>query len=125
MSRAPLSAVAAPTEVAGELVLPNEVIAQIVGLSVLECYGVVGMAATSLSQGVARLLSRERLDQGVSVRRDRDGLAVDLYVVVEYGLNLAEVAANVRSRVQYQVEKLTQMPVHSLQIHIQGVKRTS
>ena len=45
MSRAPLSAVAAPTEVAGELVLPNEVIAQIVGLTVLECYGVVGMAA--------------------------------------------------------------------------------
>jgi uncharacterized alkaline shock family protein YloU len=108
----------------GSFTITNEVIAQIVGLTVLECYGVVGMAATSLTQGVARLLSRERLDQGVSVRRERDGLAVDLYVVVEYGLNLAEVAANVRTRVQYQVEKLTQMPVHSLQIHIQGVKRT-
>ena len=108
----------------GTFTITNDVIAQIVGLSVLECYGVVGMAATSLSQGVARLLSRERLGQGVAVRREREGLVIDLYVVVEYGLNLAEVAANVRSRVQYQVEKLTQMPVHSLQIHIQGVKRT-
>jgi uncharacterized alkaline shock family protein YloU len=60
----------------------------------------------------------------VAVRRENGALAIDLYVVIEYGLNLAEVAANVRSRVQYQVEKLTQLPVQSLQIHIQGVKRT-
>ncbi len=112
-------------DVAGELIVPDEVIAQIVGLTVLECYGVVGMAATSLSQGVARLLSRERITQGVAARREGDGLAIDLYVVVEYGLNLAEVAANVRSRVTYMVEKLTGIPVRSLQIHIQGVKRTT
>jgi uncharacterized alkaline shock family protein YloU len=125
MSRAQLIAVPGTGDVAGELIVPNEVIAQIVGLTVLECYGVVGMAATSLSQGVARLLSRERITQGVGVRREADQLAVDLYVVVEYGLNLAEVAANVRSRVTYMVEKLTGIPVGSLQIHIQGVKRTT
>jgi uncharacterized alkaline shock family protein YloU len=124
MARSRLQLVEDAPPAGGSFTITNEVIAQIVGLTVLECYGVVGMAATSLTQGVPRLLSRERLDQGVSVRRERDGLAVDLYVVVEYGLNLAEVAANVRTRVQYQVEKLTQMPVHSLQIHIQGVKRT-
>ncbi|HET6850141.1 MAG TPA: Asp23/Gls24 family envelope stress response protein [Gaiellales bacterium] len=125
MSRAPLIAVPGTGDVAGQLIVPNEVIAQIVGLTVLECYGVVGMAATSLSQGVARLLSRERITQGVGVRREGDQLAIDLYVVVEYGLNLAEVAANVRSRVTYMVEKLTGIPVGSLQIHIQGVKRTT
>jgi uncharacterized alkaline shock family protein YloU len=125
MSRAPLIAVPGTGDVEGQLILPNEVIAQIVGLTVLECFGVVGMAATSLSQGVARLLSRERITQGVGVRREGDQLAVDLYVVVEYGLNLAEVAANVRSRVTYMVEKLTGIPVVSLQIHIQGVKRTT
>ncbi|MDX6533632.1 MAG: hypothetical protein QOF68_1376 [Gaiellales bacterium] len=124
MSRAPLSAVPATPDVAGDLVIPNEVIAQIVGLTVLECYGVVGMAATSLTQGVARLLSRERITQGVSVRREGQMVAIDLYVVVEFGLNLAAVAGNVRSRVKYTVEKLTQIPVGTLQIHIQGVKRT-
>ena len=110
---------------AGELIIPNEVIAQIVGLTVLECYGVVGMAATSLSQGVARLLSRERITQGVGVRREGDRLAIDLYVVVEYGLNLAEVATSVRSRVKYTVEKLTGLEVDAVQIHVQGVKRTT
>jgi GNAT superfamily N-acetyltransferase len=81
MHRAQLTAVPAPGKVAGDLIIPSEVIAQIVGLTVLECYGVVGMAATSLSQGVARLLSRERITQGVGVRRDGDHvewrLAVD------------------------------------------------
>jgi uncharacterized alkaline shock family protein YloU len=125
MSRAQLIAVPGTGDVAGQLIVPNEVIAQIVGLTVLECYGVVGMAATSLSQGVARLLSRERITQGVAVRREGDQLAIDLYVVVEYGLNLAEVAANVRSRVTYMVKKLTGIPVGSRQIHIQGVKRTT
>ena len=109
----------------GSVSFADEVIAQIVGLTVLECYGVVGMAATSLTRGVAHLLSRDRLTQGVSVRREPAGLAIDLYVVVEFGLNLAEVAANLRSRVKYQVEKLTELEVAALQIHIQGVKRTA
>ena len=111
--------------VSGELVIPNEVIAQIVGLTVLECYGVVGMAARNLTQGVAGLLSRERIDQGVGVRRENGGLAIELFLIVEYGLNLAEVASTVRSRVQYTVEKLTGMPVGAVQIHVQGVRRTS
>ena len=123
MSSAPLSIVPSP-EVEGELVIPNEVIAQIVGLTVLECYGVVGMAARSLTQGVAGLLSRERIDQGVAVRREGEALAIDLYVIVEYGLNLAEVASTVRSRVQYTVEKLTGLSVGAIQIHVQGVRRT-
>ena len=124
MSSAPLSIVPSP-EVEGELVIPNEVVAQIVGLTVLECYGVVGMAARSLTQGVAGLLSRERIDQGVAVRREGDALGIDLYVIVEYGLNLAEVASTVRSRVQYTVETLTGLTVGAVQIHVQGVRRTS
>ena len=113
-----------PSAVEGSFAIAPDVIAQIVGLTVLECYGVVGMAASNLSQGVARLLTRDRLTQGVQVRIDEGALDIDLFVIVEFGLNLAEVATNVRSRVQYQVERQTRMPVRSLDIHIQGVKRT-
>jgi uncharacterized alkaline shock family protein YloU len=125
MSAPRLSPVPAEGGVAGDVTIANEAIAELVGLTVLECYGVVGMAARSLTQGVARLLSRERLTQGVSVRREPGGLVIDLYVVIEYGLNLAEVAVNLRSRVSYTVERLTRQRVASLQIHIQGVKRTA
>ena len=115
---------AASADVAGACTITPDVIAQIVGLTVLECYGVVGMAASNLTQGVARLLTRDRLTQGVQVRCGDGALDIDLFVIVEFGLNLAEVAANVRSRVQYQVERQTQMAVRSLDIHIQGVRRT-
>jgi uncharacterized alkaline shock family protein YloU len=114
----------AEIDVAGSCTIAPDVIAQIVGLTVLECYGVVGMAASNLTQGMARLLTRDRLTQGVQVRTVDGALEIDLFVVVEFGLNLAEIASNVRSRVQYQVERQTQMPVRSLDIHIQGVKRT-
>jgi uncharacterized alkaline shock family protein YloU len=127
MAQAPLTLVTEDREpeTGGVLTIPNEVIAQIVGFTVLECYGVVGMAATNLTQGVARLLSRERITQGVAVRRDGDAVSVDLYIVVEFGLNLAEVAATVRSRVIYNIRKLTKLDVTSVEIHVQGVKRTS
>ncbi len=92
-----LASVGEAEAVGGTFTIANEVIAQIVGLTVLECYGVVGMAASSLTQGVYRLLSRERVDQGVTVHHEPAGLVIELYIVVEYGLNLAEVAGNVRS----------------------------
>ena len=125
MAQVALSVVPDEPEVAGGLTIPNEVIGQLVGLTVLECYGVVGMAATSLTQGVARLLSRERITQGVAVRREGAALTVDLYIVVGYGLNLAEVAATVRSRVKYNVEKLTGLQVGAVNIHVQGVRHSS
>ena len=73
---------------------------------------------------VGRLLARDRLKQGISVSRGPDGLAIDLHVVVEYGLNLAEVAATVRSRVAYEIERLTGLRVARVEVHIEDVRRS-
>jgi len=107
----------------GSVSLSDDALAQLVGHTVLECYGIVGMASRSLVKGVARLLGRESLTQGVDVRREGDRLRIRLYLVLEYGLNLAEVAAAVRTRVAYQVERLTRLAVADVEIHIQGVRR--
>ena len=67
------------------------------GETARECYGVVGMAAKG---PVRRLLGRDRPTQGIEIARDGDGgVTIDLHVVVEYGLNLAEVASTIRNRV--------------------------
>jgi uncharacterized alkaline shock family protein YloU len=89
---------------------------------VLECYGVVGMASQTLRQGVASLLSRERLHQGIRVEQTPEQLHLKLYIIVEYGLNVAEVAGNVRSQVAYNVEKMLGRPVTTLRIYVQGVR---
>ena len=105
----------------GAIRIAPDAIAQIVGHTAAECYGVVGMAG----KGLTRLLTRDKLTHGIDVSSSQDGLRVDLHVVVEYGLNLAEVAATVRSRVTYEVERLTGLRVASVDVHIQDVKRTA
>jgi uncharacterized alkaline shock family protein YloU len=105
----------------GTVRIAADAVAQIVGHTAAECYGVVGMAG----KGLKRLLTRDRLTQGIEVTGTGDGLRVDLHVVVEYGLNLAEVAATVRSRVAYEVERLTGLPVAAVEVHIEDVRRSA
>jgi uncharacterized alkaline shock family protein YloU len=105
----------------GRISIAGDVVAQIVGHTAAECYGVVGMSARGR---VGRLLPLDRLRQGVVVGGG-DGLRIELYVVVEYGLNLAEVAATVRSRVAYEVERLTGLQVAAVEVHIRDVRRSA
>ncbi|MBI4171406.1 MAG: Asp23/Gls24 family envelope stress response protein [Actinobacteria bacterium] len=106
----------------GRVSVSSEAIAQIVGHTAAECYGVVGMAGRGR---VARLLARDKLTQGIEVGGRDSALTLDLYVIVEYGLNLAEVAATVRSRVGYEVERLTGLQVAAVEVHIQDVRRSA
>jgi uncharacterized alkaline shock family protein YloU len=103
----------------GRITIAPEVLAHIAGHAALESYGVVGMSGRGR---VGRLLSRDRVGQGVVVGRNGDGVTVDLYVVVEYGLNLAEVASGLRNRVAYDLERLAGLKVASVEVHIQDVK---
>jgi uncharacterized alkaline shock family protein YloU len=105
----------------GTIRIGEEAIAQIVGHTTAESYGVVGMAG----KGLKRLLTRDKLTQGIDVSGGKDGLRIDLHVVVEYGLNLAEVAATVRSRVTYEVERLTGLRVAAVEVHIEDVRRSA
>ena len=117
MEREPLTA---ESEL-GRITNATDAIAQIVGHPAAECYGVVGMAG----KGLKRLLTRDRLTQGIQVGRRGDALLLDLHVVVEYGLNLAQVAATVRSRVAYEVERLTGLQVAAVEVHIEDVRRSA
>lgn len=109
-------------KVGGRLVVTDRAISDIVALTVLECYGVVGMASPNLRRGMASLLTRDRLHQGIKVEQEQDGLRVRLYIIVEYGLNVAEVAGNVRSQVAYNIKRMLGRPVTALQIYVQGVR---
>jgi uncharacterized alkaline shock family protein YloU len=105
----------------GTIRIAADAIAQIVGHTAAECYGVVGMAG----KGLKRLLTRDKLTQGIDVSATPEGIRVDLHVVVEYGLNLAEVAATVRSRVAYEIERLTGLNVAAVEVHIEDVRRSA
>ena len=107
---------------AGAIQIGNDVLADIAGYAALECYGIVGMAAPTLRDGVAQLLSMDKLRRGVRVNSDGEGVQVDLYVVAEYGTNLAEVSHNMSNRVQYVLTSMAEVRVEEVRVHIQGIK---
>jgi uncharacterized alkaline shock family protein YloU len=100
----------------GRVTISGEAIARIVGETARECYGVVAMAG--------RRWLPDRPTRGIEIGGDGTGVTIDLHVVVEYGLNLAEVASTVRNRVGYEVNRLTGLPVKAVEVHIDDVRQT-
>lgn len=102
--------------------ISEEVIATISGAAAVECYGLVGMAGRKLKDGIGQLLGKEDLTKGVEVVFEGEQVVIDLFVIVSYGVNIAEVAKNVIDKVKYQVEKQTGLSVKSVNINVQGVR---
>jgi uncharacterized alkaline shock family protein YloU len=100
----------------GRVTISSEAIARIVAETARECYGVVGMAGWKWLP--------ERAKRGIEIGGNGDGVTIDLHVVVEYGLNLAEVASTIRNRVSYEVERLTGLSVRAVEVHIDDVRRS-
>ncbi len=80
------------------------------------------MAARGLRDGVAELLRRESVDRGTDVVEVDGGLAIDLYVIVQYGMRISEVAHNIQETVKFEVERAVNVPVVEVNVNIQGVK---
>jgi uncharacterized alkaline shock family protein YloU len=107
----------------GRISISHEAVAHLVGRVAAEAYGVVGMAPRTPRE---RLLTRDRLRQGITVGGTaEEGVTIELNVVVEYGLNLAEVASTLRNRVRYEVERLTGLSVADVEVRIQDVRRSA
>ena len=107
----------------GTIAVENEVIARIAGLSAMECYGVVGMAAKSIKDGLVHLLKIESLSKGVKIDTLENGdLVIDLHIIVEYGTNLVAIANTLKDNVRYKVEESVGMTVQDVNIYIEGIR---
>ncbi|MCL1879551.1 MAG: Asp23/Gls24 family envelope stress response protein [Actinomycetia bacterium] len=107
--------------VAGELLITDDVIAELAGYAALECYGVVGMARPSMSDSFTKMLPAHRLRRGVVVHSDSDGVIIDMYVIIEDGVNLAAVSRNLADTVRYVLEYYAQLDVLDVCIHVQDI----
>jgi uncharacterized alkaline shock family protein YloU len=107
----------------GTIGVENEVIARIAGLAAMECYGVVGMAAKSLRDGLVQVLKRESLSKGVSLNTHENGeLIIGLHIIVDYGTNLTAIADTLQSNVRYKVEESVGIRVREVNIIIESVR---
>lgn len=109
----------------GKIEVSLDVIASLAGRAVAQCYGVVGMAPHRLKDGIAEILRQEDYHRGVQVRRENDAIIIDLFVVVEYGTRISEVARNIMSNVKFAVEKALGIPVAQVNVNVQGLRVSS
>jgi uncharacterized alkaline shock family protein YloU len=112
----------AEEESRGRIEISPQAIATIAGEAVLRCYGVVGMASKNLIGGLADLLQPERWGRGVDVQVHNGQIVVDLYVIVQYGTRISEVAHSVMSNVKYALDQALGLPISEVNVHVQGLR---
>lgn len=107
--------------VLGRIEISPSAIASLAGQAVLECYGVVGMANKNLRDGIAEILPGSNYRRGIDVKLVDHEILIDLYVVIEYGTRISEVAHGIMNRVKFAVEKALGIPVAQVNVHVQGL----
>lgn len=100
----------------------EDVLANIVGVSTMECYGVVGMASKNATDGLWELLKGENLSKGVKIHSKENELFIELYIIVEYGTKISVIANNIIQKIRYNVENYTGLKVSSITVNVQGVR---
>ena len=106
----------------GTISIENEVIARIAGLTAVDCYGIVGMAAKNMKDGLVQLLKRESLTKGIRINVNEEQISIDLHIIVEYGTNMTAIAENIISTVKYKVETVCGIAVEQVNVFVEGVR---
>lgn len=104
----------------GAIRIANEVVAVIAGLAATEVEGLAGMSG-GIAGGIAEMLGRKNLSRGVKVEVGEREAAVDLFVIVEFGVQIPEVALRVQENVKRAIESMTGLKVIEVNVHVQGV----
>lgn len=106
----------------GSVNVSAAVYTDIAGTAATNCFGVKGMAARSVSDGVYHLLRKESNAKGVKVHfHEDDTISIDLHIIVDAGVNLNAVGASIISEVRYVVTSTTGTEVRAVNVYIDSI----
>ena len=88
----------------------------------MECFGIVGMAAVNMKDGLVKLLRRDSLSRGINVQVKDNKISLDFHVIVAYGVSIRAVADNLIDNVKYKVEAFTGIEIEQINILVEGVR---
>ena len=107
----------------GQILIDTDVIATYAGSVAVECFGIVGMAAVNMKDGLVKLLKRDYLNHGINVKVDENNeITIDFHVIVAYGISIGTVSDNLIETVKYKVESFTGMKIAKINIYVEGVR---
>ncbi|MBO5324520.1 MAG: Asp23/Gls24 family envelope stress response protein [Oscillospiraceae bacterium] len=106
----------------GSVNVSTSVYTDIAGTAASNCFGVKGMAARSVTDGVYHLLRKESMSKGVRVEfHEDDSISIDLHIIVDNGVNLTAVGNSIISEVRYVVNKCTDTEVRAVNVFIDSM----
>ncbi|MBM0046355.1 Asp23/Gls24 family envelope stress response protein [Anaerococcus sp. mt242] len=106
----------------GKVTIDDSVLSNIVAATVMQSYGVVGLASQSAKDDIYQLLKLENMSKGVEIHRRDDGtLTINISIFILYGVRISVVAQNIIDNVKYTVEKSLNVRVSDVNILVQGI----
>ncbi|MCR5230318.1 MAG: Asp23/Gls24 family envelope stress response protein [Solobacterium sp.] len=107
----------------GTISVSEEAVSALAGGIITECYGVVGMASKKVVRdGFLELLDKENYSRGVVVKKTGEGLEIDLYIIVSFGVKISEVVQEAQKKVKYVLEKSLSEEISAVNVFVQGVQ---
>lgn len=103
----------------GSVKISTDVIASIAGVAATEVEGVVGMSGGI--KGLSDILGLKNISKGIKVEVGEKETSVDISIIVEYGLNISEIAAKVQENVKSSIENMTGLEVIQINVNVQGI----
>ena len=104
----------------GSIRIADEVVSVIAGLAAMDVDGVAGMSG-GLIGGIAEMLGRKNFSKGVKVEVGEKETAVDITLVVTYGVDIRQVVTEVQKNVRRAIESMTGLKVLVTNVLVQGV----
>ncbi len=108
-------------DVAGNIKISEEVVSTIAGVATMEVKGIAGMCG-SIAGDIAQIFgAKKNLSKGVKVAITDNNVVIDLYILVDYGVKIPEIAWEAQDAVKTEVETMTGLNVEKVNIHIEGI----
>jgi uncharacterized alkaline shock family protein YloU len=104
----------------GTIKIADDVVKVVAGLAAMDIKGVAGMSG-GFAGGIAELLGRKNLSRGIKVEVGEKEAAIDLSVIIDYGVRIPDVAAQIQESVKSAVERMTGLVVVEANVNVQGV----
>ena len=106
----------------GCISVSSKLISEIAAKVAENCYGVVGMASRSTTDGLVSLLKGDNKGRGIKVTQKDNKAVVELHIIVEFGININSICKSIANRVRYTLETVAGVPVSSVNIRVEGIR---
>lgn len=105
----------------GNIEIAPEVIEVIAGIAASEVDGIASMRG-NFATGVVERFGGTSHSKGVKVDLTEEGILIDLYVVLEYGVSIPKTAENVQKNIRQTLMNMTALEIEEINIHVVGIQ---